>query len=187
MKSSGVDEWGGDIHHCPDKTTVAFGGCISYLLPNRDFFFFYIISLRNKTMLGLSEACGCYLGFRAKPTLSAALGTVCAWLCFFNPCGERPVSLLSFPLLPSLSGSHLMSHGHFTPWAFPLCCWSLLKSGPTWASPRIGSVPFKDSQIDSQRLIKMEFHALLVPLGDVKEDPIQSLGNASQMLFSSAL
>ena len=150
-------------------------------------FFFYIISLRNKTMLGLSEACGCYLGFRAKPTLSAALGTVCAWLCFFNPCGERPVSLLSFPLLPSLSGSHLMSHGHFTPWAFPLCCWSLLKSGPTWASPRIGSVPFKDSQIDSQRLIKMEFHALLVPLGDVKEDPIQSLGNASQMLFSSAL
>lgn len=103
---------------------------------------------------------------------------------FLQPLGERPIPLLSFPLWPGLSGSHLLSHGHFTLQAFPLCCWKLLKSGPTWASPRIGSVPFKDSQINSQKLIKMEFHALLVPLGDVKGDPIQSPGNPSQKRLS---
>lgn len=99
------------IPHCPDKTTVAFSGASpTFSLTEIFFFFFNIISLQNKTVLGLFEACGYYLGFRAKPTLSAALGSLCAWLCFFNLWGQRPIPLLSFPLWPSLSGSHLLSH-----------------------------------------------------------------------------
>ena len=45
-----------------------------------------MISLRNKTVLGLSEVCGYYLGFRAtrKPTRSAALRSECAWPCVFG-------------------------------------------------------------------------------------------------------
>lgn len=85
--------WG--THHCPDKTTGAFTGafptfCLTDSFFVFLFFVFYIISLRNKTVLGLSEACGYNLGFRAQPTLSAALGSVGAWLCFFSLWGKDP-------------------------------------------------------------------------------------------------
>ena len=95
----------------------------------------------------------------------------------------RPISLLSFPLWPSRSGSHLVSHGHSPLGLSPCAAGTLLKSGLTWARPRIGPVPFRESQIDSQKLIKMESHSFLVPLGDVKGGPIHSPGNPSQTLF----
>lgn len=105
---------------------------------------------------------------------------------FLQPLGAKTHTPPQFPSLakPVWKPPPVTSHGHFTPRAFPLCCWNLLKSGPTWASPRIVSVLFKGSQIHSQKLIKMEFHALLVPLGDVKGDPIQSPGNPSQKRIS---
>lgn len=123
-------------------------------------------------------------GLQSKTQSFCSFGKPVCLAVFLQPrgWGGRPIPLLSFPLWPSLSGSYLLSHGHFTPGAFPLCCWNLLKSGPTWASPRIVSVPFKDSQIHSQKLIKMEFLALLVPLGDVKGDPTQSPGDSIQRL-----
>ncbi|XP_067582128.1 HHIP-like protein 1 isoform X4 [Pseudorca crassidens] len=61
--------WG---HRCrPNINTVAFFGVSPTLWQDKNF---YVISLRNKTQLGPSEACGYYVEFKAagKPTLSAA-------------------------------------------------------------------------------------------------------------------
>ena len=56
---------------CPNIATVGFY-CISYPLAKQKNF--YVISLRNKTQLGRSDACGYYLELRVagKTTLSAA-------------------------------------------------------------------------------------------------------------------
>lgn len=53
------------------------------------------------------------------------------------------------------------------PLGFPLSWWNLLKSSPTWSAQN-WRVPFKDSQIESQKLIKTKFHSFLVPLEDAR-------------------
>lgn len=53
------------------------------------------------------------------------------------------------------------------PLGFPLSWWNLLKSVPTWSAQN-RRVPFKDSQIESQKLIKTKFHSFLVPLEDAR-------------------
>lgn len=140
---------------------------------------FFIISLRNQPLLGLWILLGS--GPSGNPP-SPALASAASCTCFFSLGGGVGGWGHGFPLWPSPSGSPLC-HVAASPLGFPLSWWDLLKSVPTW-SAQDRRVPFKDSQIESQKLIKTKFHSFLVPLEDARRAQFIVLATSSDSFLS---
>lgn len=160
----------GVTHHRPSITYAAayFGVSPTFCITKT----FYIISLRNKPLLGLCGMCGYYLDSgQPENSPSPAPTSVCA-SCFFSlgvgagPCPSS-VSLFCQDRLEAT-----VSRGCFTPppRGFPPELVEPIEVLYPRGQPQHRWVPFKDSQIDSQKLIKMEFRPLLVPL-KMSEEP----------------
>lgn len=135
------------------------------------------------------------MGFRATrsppPPPAALTGAAC--MCFFSlgsgrgrGVGGRPtVSLRGFPLWPAPSGGP-SCHVAASPPGFPLSWWGLLKSAPTWPAQN-RRVPFKDSQIEGQKLISTKFHSFPVPLEDARGARFRVLATFSDSFSLLAL
>jgi hypothetical protein len=109
------------------------------------------ISLRN-TLPGLCKTCGYHPGVRALRSMCRAR--------FLQPLGGK--ARVPSSAKTEWSPLRVTSRGCFSPHAGN----PIEVLDPRGGSLGTGSVPFKESEIDSQKLIKMEFRPFLVPLED---------------------